>query len=370
MAFLTLNRESLQHNYKFLDDLFKERGISWGVVSKLLCGNKLYIQELLNLGVKEIHDSRISNLQVVKELDPSVQTVYIKPPAKRSIKDVVNYADVSFNSEFETIKMLSDEAGKHKKKHKVVIMIEMGDLREGVLGEELMDFYETIFHLPNIEISGIGTNLNCLNGVMPTQDKLIQLSLYKQLIEARFNLKIPWVSGGTSVVVPLMLKNMRPMAVNHFRLGEALFFGNDLFTGETIEGMKTDVFKLYAEIIELNEKPTVPTGYLSTNVDGKTFEMEDQDFGATSYRAIIDIGLLDIQTEYLKPEDDRLEIIEASSDMLVLDLGKTDRDYKVGDLLSFELMYMGALRLLNSDYIEKKVVDKNPVTKSEKNSIK
>ena len=71
---------------------------------------------------------------------------------------------------------------------------------------------------------------------MPTQDKLIQLSLYKQLIEAKFNISIPWVSGGTSVAIPLMLKNARPMAVNHFRIGEALFFGKDLFTGETIEG--------------------------------------------------------------------------------------------------------------------------------------
>ncbi|MGK7392219.1 MAG: alanine racemase [Candidatus Cyclobacteriaceae bacterium M2_1C_046] len=356
MAFLTLNRESLKHNYNFLEKLFKERNISWGIVTKLLCGNKKYIQEILNLGMKEIHDSRISNLKVVKSLDPSVQTVYIKPPAKRSIPSIVKYADVSFNSEFDTISMLSKEAGKQGKKHKVVIMIEMGDLREGVLGEDLMDFYAQIIKLPNIEISGIGTNLNCLNGVMPTQDKLIQLSLYKQLIEAKFNIKIPWVSGGTSVVLPLLLKNMRPMAVNHFRLGEALFFGNDLFTNENIPEMKHDVFKLYAEIIELNEKPTVPTGYLSTNVDGKSFEIEDQDFGATSYRAIVDIGLLDIQTEYLVPEDPDLEIIEASSDMLVLDLGATNRDLKVGDLVKFNLKYMGALRLLNSNYISKEVI--------------
>lgn len=356
MAFLTLNRESLKHNYDFLHKLFGEREISWGIVTKLLCGNKKYIQEILNLGMKEIHDSRISNLKVVKSLDPTAQTVYIKPPAKRSIKNLVKYADVSFNSEYETIRMISEEAGKQEKTHKVVIMIEMGDLREGVLGEELMDFYAKILELPNIEISGIGTNLNCLNGVMPTQDKLIQLSLYKQLIEAKFNIKIPWVSGGTSVVLPLMLKNMRPMAVNHFRLGEALFFGNDLFTGENIEGMRNDVFKLYAEIIELHEKPTIPTGYLSTNVDGKTFEMEGQDFGATSYRAIVDIGLLDIQTEYLTPEDKSLEIIEASSDMLVLDVGETAGDYKVGDLIKFDLKYMGALRLLNSDYISKEVI--------------
>ena len=149
-----------------------------------------------------------------------------------SIRGIIRHADVSFNTEIDTIKMLSDEAVKQGKVHKIIIMIEMGDLREGVMGEELIDFYRQVLELPNIEISGIGTNLNCLSGVMPTQDKLIQLSLYKQLIESRFNISIPWVSGGTSVAVPLMLRNARPMAVNHFRIGEALFFGKDLFSGK------------------------------------------------------------------------------------------------------------------------------------------
>ena len=355
MAFVKLYKDRLKHNYQFLDNLFARRNIQWGVVSKLLCGNKAFIQELIDLGAREIHDSRISNLRVIKQLDADIQTVYIKPPAKRSITSVVEWADVSFNSELWTIQMLSEEAVRQDKKHKVIIMIEMGDLREGVLGEELLDFYGQVIRLPNIEISGIGTNLNCLHGVMPSQDKLIQLSLYKQLIEAKFDIRIPWVSGGTSVTVPLMLKNMRPMAVNHFRVGECLYFGNDLFTGELIEGMRPDVFKLFAEVIEVSEKPTVPIGVLGANVEGKTTDITDADFSKTSLRAILDIGLLDIQPEYLEPDDEGIRVAEASSDMLVLDLENAASDYKVGDLISFKLKYMGALRLMNSDYISKVV---------------
>lgn len=353
MAFIKLNREKLKHNYNFLDNLFKERNIHWGVVSKLLCGNKLYLNELIQLGVKEIHDSRISNLRTIKAISPQVQTVYIKPPAKRSIANVIRYADVSFNTESVTIKMLSDEAVKQNKQHKIIIMVEMGDLREGVMGENLLHFYQKITGLPNIEIVGIGTNLNCLSGVMPTQDKLIQLSLYKQLIEAKFNIKIPWISGGTSVVVPLMLKNARPMAVNHFRVGEALFFGNNLFTGNLIEGMKPDVFTLYAEVIEITLKPNIPIGELGENVAGNKFEIDDTK-DEFSYRAILDIGLLDVQPQYLMPDDSELTIIDASSDMLVIDLGKSN-NYKVGSLIAFHLKYMGALSLLNSNYIEKQM---------------
>ena len=233
-------------------------------------------------------------------------------------------------------------------------MIEMGDLREGVMGEELIQFYCDVLELPNIEILGIGTNLNCLSGVMPTQDKLIQLSLYKQLIEAKFNVSIPWVSGGTSVAVPLILKNARPMAVNHFRIGEALFFGKDLFTGDTIENMHNDVFKLYAEIIEITQKPNVPNGELGENVAGNSFSIENiEDFGGTSLRAILDIGLLDMQPQYLEVEDENITIVDASSDMLVVDISNSKNQYSVGDLISFKVRYMGALQLLNSEYIEK-----------------
>ncbi len=353
MAFIKLNRAHLQHNYIFLDRLFQERQIHWGVVSKLLCGNKLYLKELIQLGVKEMHDSRISNLRAIKSIAPHIQTVYIKPPARRSISNVIRYADVSFNTESVTIKMLSNEAVKQKKKHKIIIMIEMGDLREGVMGENILQFYQKIIGLENIEIIGIGTNLNCLSGVMPTQDKLIQLSLYKQLIEAKLNITIPWVSGGTSVAVPLILKNIRPMAVNHFRVGEALFFGNDLFTGRIIDGMKPDVLTLYAEIIEITRKPNIPIGELGENVAGNKFDLKDvkEEF---SNRAILDVGLLDMQPDCLIPDDSDLTIIDASSDMLVIDLGRS-KNYKVGSLVAFHLKYMGALRLLNSDYIEKTI---------------
>lgn len=353
MAYLKLKRKSLKHNYQFLAEKLDKEGIEWGVVSKLLCGTKLYIKELINLGVNEIHDSRVSNLKTVKQINGNVQTVYIKPPAKKNIPSVVKYADVSFNTELSTIRLLSEEAKKQDKMHKIIIMIEMGDLREGVLGDQLLDFYGKIFELPNIKIVGLGTNLNCLYGVMPSQDKLIQLSLYKQLIEAKFDRKIEWVSGGTSVVFPLLLNRQLPKGINHFRIGEMLYFGNNLFTEEQVEGMKADVFTLHAQIIELIEKPKVPVGELQSNPSGEQFEIDEADYGKTSYRAILDLGLLDISTDFLIPVDKHVQITGASSDMIVIDLGSTKRNYKVGDWVKFKLKYMGALGLLNSNYIEK-----------------
>jgi predicted amino acid racemase len=357
MAYVKLYRSELRHNYEYLDKLFKANEIKWGITTKLLCGNRDFINEVIDLGVGEVHDSRISNLKVVKNIDPETVTIYIKPPPKDTIPELIKYADISLNTELSTMHELSEEAVRQDKIHKVIIMIEMGDLREGVMRDDLVDFYEKVFRLPGLEVVGLGTNLNCLHGVMPDGDKLIQLALYKQIIELRFKKKIPLVSGGTTVTIPLLLNNQLPDGINHFRVGEALFFGKDLFSDGVIDGMSDQVMELYTQIIEISEKPMVPTGDLGVNPQGKTTEINESDRGKTAYRAIVDIGTLDIQPNYLIPVNENLTISDASSDMLVLDVGENPEGYKVGDMIRFKLKYMGALGLMSSDYIEKEVAD-------------
>ena len=357
MAEITINRRKLKHNYDFLKNLFEKYDIQWGIVSKLLCGNQLFIKEIIQLGATELMDSRISNLRAIKRIDPNIRTIYIKPPPRRSIRSVVKYADVSLNSDLETMKLISQEAQKQGKHHQVIIMVEMGELREGVMGDNLVNFYEKVFDLPNLEILGFGTNLNCLYGVMPTRDKLIQLSLYKQIVEVKFNKKIKLLSGGTSVTIPMLSKNQVPPGVNHFRVGETLYFGANLWTGKTIKGMKDDVITFKAEIIELIEKPMVPEGTMAENPSGESFEINPGDYGKTSWRALLDVGLLDISPDFLILNDKNLEIAGASSDILVVDLGKNPKKYKMGDFITFKLKYMGALGLFNSDYVIKRLED-------------
>lgn len=358
MAFVTLGKAALKNNYDFLSQTFEARDMEWAPVVKMLCGNELYLDYLLSLGNEQICDARLTNLKIIKKLKPEVETIYIKPPAKNVIEDIVKYADVSFNSEYTTIKWLSEEAQRQQKVHRIIIMIELGDLREGIMGESLIDFYQKVFELPHIEVAGIGSNLNCLNGIMPSKDKLIQLSLYEQLIEAKFGKKIKGVSGGSSVMIPLLLKGLVPKGVNHFRVGETLFFGSDLFANNVIEGMRDDVFKLNAEIIEVREKPMVPYGQMEENPSGEKAVINEENYGQTHRRAILDVGLLDVANpDFLMPMDEKLSFIGASSDMLVIDLSQSDQSYQVGDIVSFKMDYMGALRVMNSRYIEKRLVD-------------
>jgi len=355
MAFITLDQDKLEHNFNYLQNLFDENEIQWTIVSKLLCGYKPYLEVLCKMGVKHLCDTRISNLKTIKSISKNIETVYIKPPAQHNAKSIVKYADISFNTEIETIKALSKEAVQQNKVHQVLIMIELGELREGVLREEFLDFYEAVFELPNIEVVGIGTNLSCMYGVLPTHDKLIQLCLYVNLIEAKFNKKIPFISGGTSVTIPLIFQNILPDGVNHFRVGEALFMGTEPYNNELIDGMFGDVFELSAEIIELTEKPKVPDGEMAVNVKGETMTFDEADRSDTSIRALIDLGVLDVEEGQVEFHDADISIVGSSSDVMVVDLGDNVKNYKVGDYLVFNLGYLAILRIMNSRYIEKKI---------------
>ncbi|MBU1012692.1 MAG: alanine racemase [Bacteroidetes bacterium] len=355
MAYINLDLKKLKSNFDYLNALFKKNNIEWSVVSKILSGHKEYLTELLKFEITQICDSRVSNLKEIKLINPKIETIYIKPPARRSIPRIVKYADISMNTEFETIKLLAKEAKKQNKIHQIIIMIELGELREGVLGEDFIAFYESVFKLENIKVVGIGANLSCLYGVLPNHDKLIQLSLYEQLIEAKFNKQIPYVSGGSSVTIPLIFQHLLPKGINHFRVGETLFLGTDVYNNVPLKKMQSDVFKLYAEIIELIEKPVVPMGEFGTNVEGKNIEFDQTNIGEKSYRAIIDLGLLDVEVKHIELVDKSLQLAGASSDMIVINLGDNKKNYVVGDLIEFKLDYMGTLRILNSKYIEKRI---------------
>ncbi|WP_396179488.1 alanine racemase [Flavobacterium sp.] len=356
MAYITLETKKLANNFKHLNDFFKIHNIDWSIVTKILCGNKKYLTELLNLGIKQYSDSRISNLKMIKNLDKNAQTIYIKPPAKGVIEEVVRYADISMNTDFHTIEMLSEEAIKQNKIHKIIIMIDLGELREGVMREDFIDFYEKVFQIKNIDVVGLGTNLSCLYGILPNNDKLLQLCLYKQLIELKFNVKIPFISGGSSVTIPLIKQGLLPKDINHFRVGETLFMGTDVYNSVPFATMENDIFKLYAEIIELYEKPLIPSGELGSNLEGNVVTFNQENIGKSAVRAIIDIGLLDIDMKHLEATNENVKLAGATSDMVVLDLGENIENFKVGDQMEFTLDYMGIVRIMNSKYIEKRVV--------------
>jgi predicted amino acid racemase len=232
-------------------------------------------------------------------------------------------------------------------------MIEMGELREGILRDNVINFYEKLFKLSNIEVIGLGTNLGCMYGVEPTYDKLIQLSLYEQLIEAIFNHKLELVSGGSSITLPLIKKGRMPQGVNHFRIGEAALLGTSPLDGRRFLNLHRDVFSFHSSIVELYRKENTPDGTISDANIGHTAKATKN---GMSYKAIMDFGLLDSPPDHVTPMDRDIRFVGNSSDMTVFDLGSNDRAHRVGSALSFTPDYLGVANLMGSRFVEKRLL--------------
>jgi len=362
MAELIIHAKKIQDNIKYLSDYFNRHNIDWSLITKVFSGDKEFLKQVLTdeviKNIDSIGDSRLTSLKNLKEVNPNMRTIYIKPPAKMYVEEIVQYADISLNSSFTTIKALNESAKKYNKIHQIIIMVELGELREGVKRSELMSFYEKVFQLSNIEVIGIGSNLGCMYGVEPSYDKLLQLSLYEELISAKFNRDLKYVSGGTSITLPLIENKTIPKDINHFRVGEAVFFGISPLDNEQFKELYTDTFEFRANIIELEEKKIVPEGVISDGNVGHSADFDERDINETSTKAILDFGLLDVDKDDIEAIDKDLKYVGITSDMLVVDIGtnKTEegkQKFKIGDKIYFKPNYMAVARLLNSKFIDK-----------------
>jgi predicted amino acid racemase len=365
MAELIVHTEEIRNNIKKLSNFFKEHNIEWSLITKVFSGDIDFLKNILTKdiidGIGSVGDSRLTSLKNLKKVNPDMRTIYIKPPALIYVDEVVKYADISLNSSYKTIKALNTAAKKQNKVHKIIIMIEVGELREGVQRDDLIDFYEKTFNLSNIEVIGLGSNLGCMYGVEPTWDKLLQLTLYKELISEKFNKELKYVSGGSSITLPLVVQNRIPKGINHFRIGEAVFFGTSPLDNNQFLNLSTNTFEFHANIIELEEKGIVPDGIINDANIGHTADYNEKDIGEHTYKAILDFGILDVDRHDIDTNDKDIEFVGITSDMTVIDIGtnKTPdgkRKYHVGDTICLKPSYMGVARLLNSKFIDKKFI--------------
>ncbi|WP_116474129.1 alanine/ornithine racemase family PLP-dependent enzyme [Zobellella maritima] len=340
----------LLHNAAFLDALCNkhEYSISWTPVTKVVCADPDIIQALLNKGYHALADSRIENLKSIKKISPNCQTTLLRLPGLHEIAEVIRYADVSLVSEIETIKKLQEMAQDVGVIHKIILMIELGDLREGILAEHLSDIGRLILAQSNIEWLGIGTNLTCYGGVIPTREIMMELLATKQQVEKELGHSLSIISGGNSSILPLLMERQIPEGVNQLRLGEALFFGKETAYGGKIPGMYDDIFTLQAEVIEVKEKNSIPRGPVGMNAFGEKPVFIDK---GRHRRAIVALGEQDVPAADLSPLDPSIEIIGGSSDHLILDVSGSDT--RVGDVLSFRLNYRSLLYAMTSKYVGK-----------------
>ncbi len=345
---ICVNIEKLKHNTKTLVKMCMDKGITsiFGV-AKVLSGDKTITNAVIESGITHIADSRIENLQLFETSE--LPKVLLRLPMLSEVYAVVKYSDVSLNSEIETIRKLNDAAAKINKIHQVILMFDLGDLREGIWFEnEYLTIVEQILKLKNIKLLGIGTNLTCYGTIIPSAENIGILNDIKKIIEDKFLIQLEIISGGNSSSLHFILNNNLPKVINNLRLGEAIFLGRETAYGKNITDLYHDIFTLKAEIIELKSKPSLPIG--ETGVDAFGNKPIYEDLGIID-RAIVAIGKQDVYPGNIWPIDKNIKILGASSDHLIIDVTKSN--YKLGDIISFGTGYGGLLQLMTSKYVKK-----------------
>lgn len=344
-------------NIDRMAEIVKSRGgCSMAVVTKGICADPEIVKLIASHPqVDYIADSRIKNIKTYKALAEKMgkETLLLRLPMECEIEDVIKYADISLNSELTTLELLNAEAGRQNKIHKAVLMIDMGDLREGIFyknEDEILKTAEEIYSMGNIELSGVGVNLTCYGAIIPKYDNLQGLVKLGEKIEKNLGIKLSMISGGNSSSVYLIEKGDLPERINNLRLGESVLLGNETAYGDRIEGTVNDAVILEAQIVELKTKPSLPIGEKGMDAFGKRPEYEDR--GMMS-RAIIAIGKQDTDPDGMIPLDDRIEIMGGSSDHIILNVSGTEGEYKVGDKVSFRLNYSALLKCMTSPYVER-----------------
>ncbi|NHZ85739.1 MAG: alanine/ornithine racemase family PLP-dependent enzyme [Planctomycetia bacterium] len=344
---IEINLEKIAHNAKILKGLYDSKGIDIIGVTKVVCGNPTIANILLKSGISILADSRIDNIKRMIDAGINAEFLLLRSPFLSQTESVVKYTDISLNSEIVVIKELSKFAIEQNTIHKIILMVELGDLREGLMPSDLENTIKQVLELKGIEIVGIGTNLACLGGIKPNDEKMRFLSSIVTDIEEKFGITFKYISGGNSANYNWFMETQDVGRINNLRLGESIYLGCETLNRKPIPGLFTDSFTLVTEVIESKIKPSIPNGEVTQDAFGKVPKFKDR---GQIKRAILGIGLQDVMVSGLTPRLN-VEIIGASSDHIIVDAKRTD--LKVGNTVKFNLNYAALLSAMTSHYINK-----------------
>jgi len=344
---IEIDLEKISHNAKRLKALFATKGIGIIGVTKVVCGDPTIASVLVNAGITTLADSRILNIKRMRQAGIQAQFALLRSPAPSQAASAVKHVDISFNSESSVIDRLSSIAVENKKKHKIILMLEMGDLREGLLPHVLKETVERVKNQKGIILAGIGMNLACFGGVKPDKEKNEHLSSLAEEIENDFGITLEFVSGGNSANYDWFRSTEEMGKINNLRLGESIYLGCETLHRKPIPGLHTNAFRLVAEVIESKIKPSRPYGEICQDAFGNIPAFPNC---GNLRRAILGIGLQDVLVSGLTPLMD-VGILGASSDHIILDAKK--HNLAVGDEVGFDLTYGALLSSMTSPYVFK-----------------
>ncbi|MDF2636182.1 MAG: alanine racemase domain protein [Pelosinus sp.] len=308
------------------------------------------VSAMVEGGVDGLADARMENIIDLRKRNFDQEITLLRLPHLSNVENIVRYADTSINSEMMVIEALAETAKAINKIHKIILMVDVGDLREGLFAGNVLNAVKQISDLEGVSLSGLGTNMGCFGGILPSPENLGVLVGLANAVESKIGRRLEVVSGGGTSSLSLVEKNNVPVGINQLRIGEGILLGTDTTHNRRIPWLLQDAFLLRAEVIEVKRKPSVPIGDIGRDAFGNVPHFIDK---GVRNRAILALGKQDVDVEGITPINEKIKIMGASSDHLILDITDCEQDIKVGDQIEFSLSYSGLLSVSDSSYVAK-----------------
>lgn len=348
---LEIDLDKIAENANRVVTQCRKKGIDVLGVTKGFSATHQIVTAMVAGGIEGLADARMENIIELRKRNFNNPITLLRIPRLSNVNNVVQFADTSTNSELSVIEALATAAIYSKKVHNIILMVDVGDLREGVMQENVLDMAIQIKKLEGVKLIGLGTNMGCFGGVLPSCDNLGLLIELRNVLERQLNFKLDVISGGGTSSLLLVENGTIPRGINQLRIGEGILLGTDTTNNRTITWLNQDTFRLSAEVIEVKDKPSLPIGEIGRDAFGNIPQFIDT---GMRKRAILALGKQDVYIEGIVPLEETYKVLGASSDHTIVDITETDKTIKVGDEIAFGLTYPGLLSASDSRYIEKK----------------
>ncbi|MEM7744818.1 MAG: alanine/ornithine racemase family PLP-dependent enzyme [Pseudomonadota bacterium] len=351
---IDVDLRKIRHNTRTVVERFKVGGIRVTAVTKAVCGHPAIAQAMLDGGAAGLAEARLSNVRRLRQVGMTCPVTLIRTPMLSQVDDVVQVCEASYNTEIAVISALAAAALRQGTVHGIILMVEMGDLREGIMPQDVVGMGRLVVDMPGLALKGIGANFACLNGVAPTSSKMRALSDLANDVEAQCGPVLQTVSGGNSANLPWALGRHPTGRTNDLRLGEALLLGVDPITGDQIGGMFRDAFTLVAEVIEKDAKSVRPfVSYADPTLAGVRLVPDTSE----TTRIVLAIGSQDTDAAGLSmPAGTAL--VGATSDHLVV--GTKDATLCVGSEMRFQMNYGALMRAMAAPDVQTNLRNDRP----------
>lgn len=362
---LLIDVSKLEQNVRLEVSLLARHGIETMGVNKVFNGLADTAGALVRGGVQVVAESRVENLAKLAHFP--CRTCLLRSPSLSEVDEVVRHADISLASDPDVLRALSRAAVRQQRRHEVMLMVDMGDLREGIWHEDadqLAASVELALELPGLSVHGLGTNFNCFAALLPGPENMRQFVDLARAMEERTGFRFPYLSGGNCTSYHLVEQGLMPPGINQLRMGGLHLFGIEYVGMRYLPGFHhsakdcrhgvSNLYLLEAEVIEAGVKPTASAGPRGLDAFLRAPRLVDR---GPRRRALLAFGRQDVPVECCVPVDPRVRVLGQTSDHTLVDTGDCGPGAPgVGDTVAFELDYTGLLAACATPGVDKVTV--------------